>query len=387
MSLSAIAITTLAKAGSWLGIDPTSFVRPAFKVYHDGAGGATTATVAVSATTLTLDSSVGSQDEALSLTAGATDTLSELLAVPLAAEGWIIQQLYLSDALSADLVITASASCFGAAAEQTMYIEDNRGLELIIEGVTAEIETWLGRGIVSRTYLQDVYLDDGCSPEPIVLPQPDVTAVEAIRIDTLQALTVTYTGSEVRATVQVTSTGVVQKHGSTTTTTLFASATTLAAMETAMEAAGAGWAVTIASNVSSSTPSTLLVRTPGRSCKSVSLQINCWEDFDGDYEVNYDAGVVDFNSAGTYWPYSSRDRWGGCCCASRIQVAYTAGFSTVPFDVEQVALSMIADEFSSRGRDTKLTSESLEGYSYNYGKLEGNPEWQRRLAKYQRILP
>lgn len=388
VALSAIAITTLAKATAWLGIDPSDFTRPALSVYHDGStGGATTCTVEVTATQLILNSDIGGQDTTITLSDAANDTLTELTSATIIdpADGYVVELLYHGDAAATDLQVAASADCFGIAVKQTLDIADNRGLELIIEGVTAEIEKYLGRGILTRAYTELVWLEEGCICSAIPLAQPDMTAVQAVRLATLHAMTVQYTGANPRATVEVTDTAVVTRNGSTTTTSTFAANATLAAMETAIEAV-ANWTVTIPASIDSTTPSTYLVRTAGRACKAAAQQLSAWEDYDGDYAFNFAAGVLSVNYGSAFWPYRSSDPIVG---QGMMQVAYTAGFATVPYDIEQVALSMIADEFNGRGRDTRLQSESLEGYSYAYQgqAIDAMPEWTRRLARYVRHLP
>ncbi len=67
---------------------------------------------------------------------------------------------------------------------------------------------------------------------------------------------------------------------------------------------------------------------------------------------------------------------------------YTAGFATIPADIDLIAVEMVSDMFHNVARDNSIQSESLADYSYTLGSQSGQAvDWQRRLEKYRRWLP
>jgi hypothetical protein len=67
-------------------------------------------------------------------------------------------------------------------------------------------------------------------------------------------------------------------------------------------------------------------------------------------------------------------------------VQYTAGYATVPYDIEQTVQEVAAAMFRSRKRDETLNSESLGDYSYTSGGSARITEiMEERLASWKEI--
>ena len=78
---------------------------------------------------------------------------------------------------------------------------------------------------------------------------------------------------------------------------------------------------------------------------------------------------------------------GGVFCAGcgNIQVTYTAGFATIPEDVADAVIDLVARKFRARGR-IGVRSESLNGQNTSYD-LTGMPdEVASVLAPYKRVV-
>ena len=386
MALSSIAMTTVAKAKAHLRLnDSDAQVQAnAIDIYHDESVSATAATVEVTDTTVVLVITGGGNagTDTLTLADAANDTITELVGVINAlSKGWVATALYLGDADTGDLVIASAISAFATSARQTLQIVSNRMLELMIEGVTDEIENWLDRGIVSRTYSEVYHFDpaNGALRE-FSLHEPDVTAITRLALGSIAAMRVQYTGSDERAWIEVTDTGLTasSRTGSTTTTvasTTFSGNVSVSNLVTTI-AAASGWS---ASTVTEG-PSAFLVREGVRNAKDREITLAIWEDYDGDYIPDYEAGIIALSGRG--WPYSITNP----TSARRILVDYTAGFSSVPDDVDRAVLKAVATEWESAGRDETLQTESLEDYSYSL-KSDLDPPWQKTLARYRRFTP
>lgn len=395
MALSATAIVTLERVKSWMGLSDTDagLQVPAIRLWEGDTGTFSAATVAVGTGTVTLDTTPNTDDATIDITAAGNDTLTELVTTIAGTGTWEAQLLGLSDAASTDLLEIAATNALGLANALTLDAVDNRRLEVIIEGVTQEIETYLDRIVVSRDVSEIVHVDPSGLPREFTLANPDATAIERLSIDSRVVLRVEYTGSDPRAWVEVTDTSVklLSRSGATTTENelTFASNATVSAMETAIDAVS-GWSATVPSTVDTNEPTAFLAREGVRDAKDREVPLYSWEDFEGDYVVDYDAGSVSFEVL--TWPFALRSRPGFNGSRRRIQVGYIAGFATVPADIEIVALQMVAEEFNQAGRDETLASESLDGYSYSRtaqagAAIESRRDWRARLDKYVRLLP
>ena len=67
-------------------------------------------------------------------------------------------------------------------------------------------------------------------------------------------------------------------------------------------------------------------------------------------------------------------------------IDYTAGYATIPADIEQAATSVAARLYQGSARDAALSSESLGGYSYSVRAAAEVDSLEREmLAPYRRI--
>ncbi len=387
MALSATAITSVIRARSHLKLAATdsAYQVDAIDIYHDGTATAA-ATVEVTDTTIILIDDVGTTT--LTFANASDDTLTELIANINAVTGWQATLLTHGDADSADLVVLAATSVYLIALRRRLLAVADRSLELIIEGVTIEIERWLDRGIFTRTYLEVHNLDEAQSVRTIILREPDTTLVTRLSIDQVRLMTVEYSGAAPRAWVEVTDTGIVirSRSGGTTTeeatTTLFSAEGAVSGMATAISAVS-DWAAAAAAGVNANEPTAYLVRT-GSQLATREITLMSWTDFDGSYEVDYGAGLVYLRHEA--WPFHTRS----LAHVHQIQIEYVAGFASVPADVELVAWEMIAEEWHSSGRDKGVQSEGMGGYNYTVAaSLEDSDaqHWRNRLASYRRLMP
>jgi hypothetical protein len=73
-----------------------------------------------------------------------------------------------------------------------------------------------------------------------------------------------------------------------------------------------------------------------------------------------------------------------------VRVDYTAGYSTIPADIERVALEMVQDAWTRRTSDNSVESESIGDYAVTYKAAEAltaNPTWLSMLSPYVRFRP
>lgn len=384
MTLSAAALTTVAKAKQWLRLEDNDPLLQAdgITVFCD-ATDATAATVRVTDTTVVLVITGGASagTNTLTLSDAANDTLTELAAVIEALAGWSASLVGKGDISSGDLFPIAATSALAETQRQTLRYVANELLEQVIEGVTKEIERFLGYGVLTATYTGELYyVPIGRTPGELVLNNKEVTAITRIAVDTHDAMRVKYTGSDTDAWVEVTDAAVktISRAGATTTTTssTFAANVTIAAMVTTVDALS-GWD---AESIEAG-PSAFLVREGVRVAKDTWVTLEAWENFDGDYEVDYGAGIVRLD-----WSSSSIGGSG----RRRVAIDYVAGEATTPYDIEVIAREMIAETWSrvAGGSTEGIKSETLGEHTITYGgetaSVSDRPDWERRLSRLRR---
>jgi len=375
--LSAVQLADLvakAKLTMRLGDDDQDLRADAFAIYHDQGDSASAATVQMESGTLTLVVTDGTDAGTYTYDTSGTayDTLSELVdAINTADKGFVATLLGDGDADSALLYRLASTSCYGQSNEQTLEMENQELLELAIGHVWAALETTIGYGLLSTSYTELAPLPSGACN--LILRHPQVSAVTMVALETEAGLRAKYTGTGTHARIDVTATAVVctsRAGGTTTTNTLaFADYATTTLMAEAINALS-GWTSTVVN----SRPSAYLVRIGSQSAKDRELTLEVWSDYTGDYSVDYEAGVIDFDG-----PIISDVRgWS--------LVAYTAGLSAIPTDIESMVLRVLKAAWDESKRDGGLAEERLGDYAYKIGQRADFTPHETVIGHYRRYL-
>jgi hypothetical protein len=362
----------------------------AFAIYHDESATATAATVAKTGdnviTVVTGGANAGTYT--YDTTATANDTLTELVAViNTAAKGFVCTLLGNGDADSSLIYRKSATSCFGQANEVILEYENEELLEILIQGVLAGIETGLNRNLLSASY-SEVY--ERPPDNNLVLLQPTVTSISMVADTFEDGLTVTYTGSDTHATVEVQDDKVVLRSrlGGTTTTSEVDFADQSDASDFAVSTADmattidgyAGWTAA----VKQSRPSGYLRRAGAMDAKNTVQTLEVWDDTDAAYMTYYDEGIIEFTEA----------TWS---TARRFRVEYTAGYATLPKDVELVLLQSIKAAWDIGTKDAAVKKERLGDYAYELSDtFQAGGETittaagmgvSKLFTKYARVLP
>lgn len=118
-------------------------------------------------------------------------------------------------------------------------------------------------------------------------------------------------------------------------------------------------------------PSRYIRRLAGRDVRNSTAYLEAPTEGLDDYQIDLDRGMI-------YGKTLDRYR--------SVLVDYTAGYATIPSDVELATLTIAARSYRARTRDRSIASESLGGYSYLTRSLvEIEDEEKRMLAPYRRI--
>ena len=240
---------------------------------------------------------------------------------------------------------------------------DDTVLESAIDRATARIESYVGRQILSRSYAE---WRSGAGVDAIRLHQWPVSQVTGVWTGAYAALVVSSAdATDLRASISVNqetgSNAVILTRttsaGVTTTTTLsFATYSTTAALATAIGST-AGFACTLGKNIRS-------VQLRPRAAGDVVLATVTLfaADTASEYTYDYDTGRLMIDQS--WWAYWPMDRGIMPDAVKSVCVEYTAGYATVPDDIEQACIEIAAMMYRDRKRDSGLQSESLGDYSY-----------------------
>lgn len=262
----------------------------------------------------------------------------------------------------------ARAQEFMLARTSSNNYSDER-LIMLINAVSAEIESFLGRNILSRDYTEYV---NGGEFQHTVSNFP-ITAITRVAWGHAFVLTIKCSSTTAtRATGQVTATALsitdVIAGVSTTNSITLASYATLTLLEAAIDAV-TNWEATT-SPAYLSYPAADLIRTPPKDClRTTSQEFAIWEEDANVDQVDFDTGILYFNSVTP----TGRDT---------VRVSYTAGYTTTPDDLEMVVLDLITRTWDAMQRDRTLQSERLADYAWTARGMLKDRDIQHRLGPY-----
>lgn len=349
-----ISLTTLDNVLAYLGSQGT---KNGLWIYCN-ASGATAATVQVTDTTIILIFIVGGVPTTNTLTFSDADknTLAELVTAINALSGWKAGRIYHSDADSTDLVVCGPLSCLESANQQTLKIEDNYFLNELINRASDFLNRFCYRTLKSTTYMLERYTATG---EKLFLKNYPVTEIKQISYGKIDALRIKYTSATAyNAYARVKTTGIILTvDGTSQAEKTFAANTTLQAMVTAI-AAVSGWEATVATSDYNSWPSSLLFEKQNVFALNEYNYLQVPEDPLDDYEEDLESGII-------YLPSGFSENF------KDVFISYAAGYSTIPYALEEACLALVKLKYDLREKDSALQSERIGSvYSYTLKDLE-----------------
>ncbi|MFW9872371.1 MAG: hypothetical protein ACFFG0_04655 [Candidatus Thorarchaeota archaeon] len=229
----------------------------------------------------------------------------------------------------------------------------------IINGTTAIIETACNRRFASTSYTNEKY--DGDGTNLLFLKNYPVTVLTRLAIGTDNPIKIKNTYEYTTASVSVTSSSIIlTRDGATDGTLTFASYATMTTMVAAVNAVGSNWEAQLTSGKWASYKSSELLIRMGASAiynNWVDLQIPA--EAEDDFEVYEDKGCI-YSPLG--FPKGRRN----------IFVSYTAGDSTIPYDIRELALLVGREFWNLSQNEGGKKGESIGNYSYSIDQLPQN---------------
>lgn len=205
----------------------------------------------------------------------------------------------------------------------------------LIETVSTQVKRYCRQDFASTSY-DELY--SGAGSWWLLLSHYPLVSVSRVAADPTAVLVVQNTSASVqRATVQVTATGLTLVHvasGTSTSTSLtFAGNATLSALATAVNAVGSGWGATVTAGYENWASADLRALQGAQSAKGAGARPVIHVTDLGDFEVDGPRGIL------------LRGCGGWARGVDNYRVVYTAGWSSVPEDVQEACAQWVAAHF------------------------------------------
>lgn len=215
-------------------------------------------------------------------------------------------------------------------------------VDIFHDAVESFANSYCRRAFDSASYTREKY--DGTGTRYLFLKNYPITALARITIGTANAIRIRNTSTYTKASVSVASTGLVlSKDGSTDSTLLFATYTTMTLLVAAINAIGSGWYAELEDSSYASFASSELIEKFGLSCidsNDIDLKIP-YEGAEYNFDVIANEGRIIFN----------RDLPTNSQC---IFVDYTAGYSssTIPDDLTLAIKVFVRNLYQKHNEET-----------------------------------
>lgn len=261
---------------------------------------------------------------------------------------------------------------------------DDAVLESAIDRATSRIESYLERNIKERTYAE---WRSGAGVDTIRLHQWPVTTVTSVFSGNIAVMVIGAKGNNLRASIAVnqeTPTPAVvatytDNSGVSTATSIpFATYPTVSDVATQINATGA-YNATVTKNLRA----VQMRPRAGADCVLASMTLY-GADTPSEFTYDYERGRLTIDRSWfAYWPLQKGIMPN---VAKSILIEYTAGYATVPDDIEQAAIEVASMLYRDRRRDGNLQSEGLGDYNYSRATVaEMNAKLDSLLERWKEI--
>jgi hypothetical protein len=252
----------------------------------------------------------------------------------------------------------------------------------LITRATSAIQLFCGLDFIEETYRE---IQDWDGSSDVLTFQYPIISVQLFSTSRVDAFGIRNTSSDsYNSYVQIndtTMTLVVQggtNAGSNAIT--LSDHLTLTALQTAITALNAGWDMTTPTDDIALWSPTELLPISGINTKDSYSYVEIPGEPDDYFVTNYDSGII---SGASIWNHCS---WMG---RQNLVIRYTAGYATIPGDLEQICIDLTKIYSDSRTRDGGLESEKIGDYSYKIASGSSSDgsmpsSIQTRLSGYKR---
>ena len=275
-------------------------------------------------------------------------TYTYALEVVYAGETYWVTDTFVGPTSSTDLTSTANVKSYlGITSTDYDTIIGN-----LVTRASRAIETYCNRTFNSTAYINERH--SGGSDLIYVKNYP-IISLSRVAVGTRNVLQITHSDSSAAsATINISSTGItLTTHGGSNdgdVTAAFATYTTLSTLATQINTSSTWTAETLSSDYDNMASTDLIQIGAIESLNAITAV--CTPD-----ERLSDIGL-DLSTGAIYRTSGFPDNW------HNVYVDYTGGYATIPADLEQIAIDVVAEVFNLRNTNTALKSEKIGDYAY-----------------------
>ena len=241
---------------------------------------------------------------------------------------------------------------------------DDTLLEKCIDRATAKVESYIGRQILERDYRE---WRNPMGQDSIGLHQWPVSNVMNVWTGSKAAITISAVSGYIRASVAVNQESDTPGLVTSTTSTLGAASTVTHEFDTLPTTTDVvnsgilsvpGFSANVVTNLRS------YQLRPRAGADAVLATVTLFAaDTASEYTYDYDTGRLSIDPG--WWANWPMEPGGMPSAVKSVLVEYTAGYATVPDDIEQATIEVAKMMFLDRRRDPSMQSENLGDYSYS----------------------
>jgi len=371
------ALTTLDAAKAYLGRSDFQHREVGLDVYCSQAD-ATSATIQVTdvAMVLVIVGGLEAGTTTLTFALAANDTLTELVTAINATTGWTANLAAYPEEDSTNLVVMPPTACLTEANTIATMVVPNELLQDLIYRASDLIEKICDRRFNERDY-EERY--DGDGTDLVMLRNYPINSIARVCIGNDGVMTVTNSSTDAMyATATVTSSGVtltiVGGANAGTDSPDFATYATITTLVAQINTLGKGWSASVGASTYGSYPSTELIESGAQSCLIQTAYLYMPGDPTNGYQMNETEGYIYLTSG-----FSAGFR--------NVYVEYTAGYATIPDDLEHACLEVVAYMYGLVGEAGGIAEAGLGQGDWQYKReavMDGLPKsTQQSVYKYK----
>lgn len=253
----------------------------------------------------------------------------------------------------------------------------------------AYFQSYCGRNFVVTTMREIIRRNP---EESVFLKEYPVVSVQKLAIGSQSALTVTNSNSTTTAQVSVSATGVSLSYNYGTATILsFSNYATLAALASAINAAGNGWSGSIVAGFENYLSSELVPQMTLECINNTSASLAVPNHALTGYQLNELTGEVIFLGGGAIQALRENHAFGRDCSVEtaytpskeNIYAYYTGGYAAIPYDLKLGILTLISSVYD-KANEGLLNLKTFKIESLAKDLLEVPSETRAVLELYKR---
>jgi len=339
---------------------------PTYRIYEDETG---TPILTGTMSKLDDDNTTGFYSETIEVTSANGFELFESYTIRYSAtiNGVAVSHVDSFNVVTSSAAVTATTGALTTLANYKAYTgitssDDDSLITALIARATSAIQAYCDRNLISDTY-RDIY--DGNGETELFLEQVPITDIQMLATDRVDVVRITNTSSDAwNAYIKVAESGadsvslscIIQGGSNDGTDTISFSSRgthTISSLVTAINNLAKGWSAELLLDAYGSYDAMELLALKGMSCLNQYAYLQIPIELQDDFDYDGDIGCVYLDSG---FPRGRRN----------ITVRYTAGYTTIPAELEQICIDLVNVYYQCRKTNPTVAAEKLGDHSITF---------------------